>query len=139
MAFIIVLVLLREHLLCFFDLKIYNKNVHIWDSLHCPTEFLFLLSKSVRTVYADVITKFYGIARFPVLNFYPMIAMGFRYNKKKSVYSFMSLVTFIIILLSNEFPNFTLLSVYPQHMPFGRTDVSWNLDGTVLALGNEDG
>ena len=84
-AFIIVLVLLREHLLCFFDLKIYNKNVHIWDSLHYPTEFLFLLSKSVRTVYADVITKFYGIARFPVLNFYPMIAMGLRYNKKISV------------------------------------------------------
>ena len=68
-----------------------------------------------------------------------MIAMGLRYNKKKSVYSFMSRVTFIMIPLSNEFLNFTLLLVYPQHKPFGRTDVSWNLDGTVLALGNEDG
>ena len=38
-----------------------------------------------------------------------------------------------------SFINFTLLLVYPQHKPFGRTDVSWNLDGTVLALGNEDG
>ena len=44
-----------------------------------------------------------------------------------------------MILLSNEFLNFTLSLVYPQHKPFGRTDVSWNLDGTVLALGNEDG
>ena len=44
-----------------------------------------------------------------------------------------------MIPLSNEFLNFTLLLVYPQHKPFGRTDVSWNLDGTVLALGNEDG
>ena len=26
-----------------------------------------------------------------------------------------------------------------QHKPFGRTDVSWNPDGSVLALGNEDG
>ncbi|XP_074619191.1 gem-associated protein 5-like isoform X2 [Acropora palmata] len=26
-----------------------------------------------------------------------------------------------------------------KHKPYGRTDVSWNLDGTVLALGNEDG
>ena len=51
----------------------------------------------------------------------------------------MSWVTFIVILLSNEFLNFTLLLVYLQHKPFGRTDVSWNLDGTVLALGNEDG
>ena len=26
-----------------------------------------------------------------------------------------------------------------QHRPFGRADVAWNLDGTVMALGNEDG
>lgn len=26
-----------------------------------------------------------------------------------------------------------------KHKPLGRTDVSWNLDGTVMALGNEDG
>lgn len=26
-----------------------------------------------------------------------------------------------------------------QHKPFGRTDVSWNPDGSVMALGNEDG
>ena len=51
----------------------------------------------------------------------------------------MSWVTFIMILLSNELLHFTLLLIYPQHKPFGRTDVSWNLDGTVLALGNEDG
>ena len=51
----------------------------------------------------------------------------------------MSWVTFIMILLSNGLLHFTLLLVYPQHKPFGRTDVSWNLDGTVLALGNEDG
>ena len=44
-----------------------------------------------------------------------------------------------MILLGNELLHFTLLLVYPQHKPFGRTDVSWNLDGTVLALGNEDG
>ena len=29
--------------------------------------------------------------------------------------------------------------LFMQHKPFGRTDVSWNLDGTVMALGNEDG
>ena len=60
-------------------------------------------------------------------------------NKTQNTAISIGIVTFIMILLSNEFLNFTLLLVYPQHKPFGRTDVSWNLDGTVLALGNEDG
>ena len=56
--------------ICFaFDLKIYNKNVISGTPFTTLQSFLPLLPKSVRTAYADVITKLYGIARFPVLNF----------------------------------------------------------------------
>ena len=40
---------------------------------------------------------------------------------------------------SGENIGFFFLYFHLQHKPFGRTDVSWNPDGSVMALGNEDG
>ena len=89
MAFIIVLVLLREHLLCFFISKYITKTYVSGTPFTTLLSFLLLLlllllllPKSVRTVYGDLITKCPDIASFLVLSFYPMIAMGLRYNKK---------------------------------------------------------